>query len=75
MTRDEDRVLPDIQGPQRRSRYRSASLDGLEQTKEVVPPPSKIFCLDRTRSRELRGWMTSQLKSAESKQIGEDFVP
>jgi hypothetical protein len=59
--------------PQRRSRSRSASIEELEPTEEILPPPSKIFRLDRTRSRELRGWMTSQLKSAESKQIREDF--
>jgi hypothetical protein len=44
MTREE-LVLPEE--PQRRNRSRSASLEELEPTEEVVPPQSKIFRLDR----------------------------
>jgi hypothetical protein len=35
----------------------------------------KNFLLDKTRSKELRSWMTSLQKPAESKQLRENFVP
>lgn len=71
--RDKENILPDGQEPQRRRRSRSASQEGLGPSEDILPTPSKNFY--RGRLKELRGWMTSQLESAENKRNKEDFVP
>lgn len=38
-----------------------------------LPPRPKVCRLDKDRSVELRGWMTSLLKTTEAKQLREEF--
>ncbi|KAI9555050.1 hypothetical protein GHT06_020349 [Daphnia sinensis] len=53
-------------------------LDGSEPRNSQFPteidnvaalPPTKVFCLDRARLKELSGWMSSLLKSTEARKL------
>ncbi|KAK4007265.1 hypothetical protein OUZ56_012425 [Daphnia magna] len=61
-----------------RSHSEDIHLDGSQPWNSQLPtevdnvaalPPTKVFFLDRARSKKLRGWMSSLLKSTEAKKL------